>query len=546
MASNIRKYVIRQLIKRAGFPKPYINPFDSSYAFSPRVQGMKLDTPKVNTTDMGGRSISYDKSDRIEKSNLRFQRDAEGTGSMVAKEKPVVRRRVEDLNINELEKVLPKIEADLKANLRSPAGTRKKKAILKNKEDRIKNRIVMLKERESAQKLKEKELGEKYQGPKIKGSRSKKQSPLEKRIEQEKKLDEILEDPNATIRFQDTEGTLDDVIDIPTGMSAEAAAKRLADFPIEIGSGSSLVGRISKLSPTTIERSKAVDFKSPEAKKLVKIMNRLEDSELKQDKLLSQMIGTEDFYKFKELRKDLDAQIKSITNKEDRARLRQIFREMEIPEGEPVKVRPTSRTKRDTGKVTITRATTARDPDKKEFSIIAHKDRKKDDPDSGKVTVTEGTTSRDPSKGLTEIDVSPNIVGQASDPQSKVTKLRINADPGLARKRRQEFFNDRVQNYIDQGDDLDTARIRARDDIGERDLSEDYTGDQLKELLGEGVLETDRGGLRDEATEMLEQQMRALIPKEKKKGGQISKPVKNKRKIKTSVRGNDLVAMMYD
>ena len=27
---------------------------------------------------------------------------------------------------------------------------------------------------------------------------------------------------------------------------------------------------------------------------------------------------------------------------------------------------------------------------------------------------------------------------------------------------------------------------------------------------------------------------------------QISKPVKNKRKIKTSVRGNDLVAMMYD
>jgi hypothetical protein len=514
MASNIKKYVIRQLMERAGFPKPYINPFDSSYAFSPRVQGMKLDTPKVNTTDMGGRSISYDKGDRIEKSNLRFQRDAEGTGSMVAREKPVVRRRVEDLNINELEKVLPKIEADLKANLRSPVGTRKKKAILKNKEDRIKKRIVMLKERESAQKRKEKESGDKYQGPKIKGSRSKKQSPLEKRIEQEKKLDEILEDPNATIRFQDTEGTLDDVIDIPTGMSAEAAAKRLADFPIEIGSGSSLVGRISKLSPTTIERSKAVDFKSPEAKKLVKIMNRLEDSELKQDKLLSQMIGTEDFYKFKELRKDLDAQIKSITNKEDRAGLRQIFREMKIPKGEPVKVRPTSRTKFD--------------------------------PDTGEVTVIKGTTTRDPSKGLTEIDVSPNIVGQASDPQSKVTKLGINADPGLDPKKDQEFFNDRVQNYIDQGDDLDTARIRARDDIGERDLSKDYTGDQLRELLGEGVLETDRGGLRDEATEMLEQQMRALIPKEKKKGGQISKPVKNKRKIKTSVRGNDLVAMMYD
>ena len=47
-----------------------------------------------------------------------------------------------------------------------------------------------------------------------------------------------------------------------------------ADFPIEIGSGSSLVGRISKLSPTTIERSKAVDFKSPEAKKLVKISKK--------------------------------------------------------------------------------------------------------------------------------------------------------------------------------------------------------------------------------------------------------------------------------
>jgi len=342
-------------------------------------------------------------------------------------------------------------------------------------------------------------------------------SAEENRILQEKRLDKILENPLATIKRQRVESS-DDVIDIPTGMSIEEARKKLADVPAEATSGKNIISQIGKLSPTTLTRSKAVDLKGPKAKELVKTMNRLEKSEIEQNKLLSSISKTKqnadkesDFKQVEMLTKSLNKEINSKQNKLDRAALRKYFKEKKIAEGEPVKVRPVSKKKRDT--------------------------------DTGKVTVTKGTTSRDLAKGLDDESQLPNIVGQASDPKSPVTKLDIQADPGFARKTDQEFFDNKVQDYLDQGDDLKTSRARARNDLGERKLSEEYTGDQLRDLLGEGVLETDLGEIADsEATKMLERAFEEGLTK-KKAGGQVGKP---KRKIKKSVRGNDLVAMMYD
>jgi hypothetical protein len=321
-------------------------------------------------------------------------------------------------------------------------------------------------------------------------------SPEENRILQEKILDKILENPLATIKRQRVESN-DDVIDISSGMPIEEARELLADIPAEITSGKTIVGRVGKLSPTTIGRSKAVDLKSAKAKELVKLMNKLEEAELK---------GT-DIKKITKIRKQLglmpigekdgkltlvpvvpekpiEEKINKITNEEDRKALRKIFATKKIIKGKaPVK------------------------------------------------------QPRDEESQL------PNIVGQASDPKSPVTKLDIQADPGFAPKTDQEFFDNRVENYLDQGDDLKTARSRARNDLGERKLSEEYTGDQLRDLLGEGILETDLGEMADsEATKMLERAFEEGLIK-KKAGGQVGKP---KRKIKKTMRGNDLVAMMYD
>lgn len=321
-------------------------------------------------------------------------------------------------------------------------------------------------------------------------------SPEENRILQEKILDKILENPLATIKRQRVESN-DDVIDISSGMPIEEARELLADIPAEITSGKTIVGRVGKLSPTTIGRSKAVDLKSAKAKELVKLMNKLEEAELK---------GT-DIKKITKIRKQLglmpigekdgkltlvpvvpekpiEEKINKITNEEDRKALRKIFATKKIIKGKaPVK------------------------------------------------------QPRDEESQL------PNIVGQASDPKSPVTKLDIQADPGFAPKTDQEFFDNRVENYLDQGDDLKTARSRARNDLGERKLSEEYTGDQLRDLLGEGILETDLGEMADsEATKMLERAFEEGLIK-KKSGGQVGKP---KRKIKKTMRGNDLVAMMYD
>jgi hypothetical protein len=294
---------------------------------------------------------------------------------------------------------------------------------------------------------------------KTKTKTQKELSATEKRIQEEKVLDKILENRLATIKRQQVESG-DDVIDIETGRFLEDS---------EIEPTQTIIKSIGELSPTTLTRSKAVDLKGPKAKELVKTMNRLEKSEIRQNKLLSDIAKTKqnadkesDFKKVEMLTKSLNEEINNKQNKIDRAALRKYFKEKKIVEGKtPVK------------------------------------------------------QPRDEESQL------PNIVGQASDPTSPVVKLDIQADPGFAPKTDQEFFDSRVQDYLDQGDDLKTARGRASDDIQERNLS-DYTVDQLRDLMGEGFVESEV---------------------KKKAGGQVGKP---KRKIKKSVRGNDLVAMMYD
>jgi len=185
------------------------------------------------------------------------------------------------------------------------------------------------------------------------------------------------------------------------------------------------------------------------------------------------------------------------------------------------------------------------------------------DMDLDPFTVTKGITTRDPAKGLDEESQLPNIVGQASDPTSPVVKLDIQADPGLPKKEEQEFFMDKVQDYLDQGDDLKTARKRAENDLQEKKLSE-LTVDQLRDKMGRGSVDSpikmddikpsrsidygqprsDTEGLSTLITDKLGDIKGAKYKVTKKKaGGQVGKP---KRKIKKSVRGNDLVAMMYD
>ena len=409
--------------------------------------------------------------------------------------------------------------------------------------------------------------------PKTKTKTQKELSAIEKKIQQEKVLDKILENRLATIKRQQVESG-DDAIDISSGMPIEEARKKLADVPDE--AKSTLISNIGKLSPTTLTRSKAVDLKGPKAKELVKTMNRLEKSEIKQDKLLSDIskakenaVTESDFKQVEMLTKSLNKEVNSEQNKIDRAALKRYFKEKKVAEGKPVKVRPTSRKKRvlgdDPSKVTVTKARTAKDPDK-EINVLMTADRDFDYPsdmDLDPFTVTKGITSRDPAKGLDEESQLPNIVGQASDPTSPVVKLDIQADPGFARKTDQEFFDNRVQDYLDQGDDLKTARKKASDDIQERNLSE-FTVDQLRDKMGRGSVDSpiemdnikpsrsiDKGqprsdteGLATLVTDKLGDIRGAEYKVNKKKaGGQVGKP---KRKIKKSVRGNDLVAMMYD
>ena len=156
-----------------------------------------------------------------------------------------------------------------------------------------------------------------------------------------------------------------------------------------------------------------------------------------------------------------------------------------------------------------------------------------------------------------DIDVFPNVVGKSDDPRNPVEKQRIDAPFGPDPKNEDEVFQFEYQKAIDEGDSHFEAIEKAEDKVDEifgkgltpsqiRDMSlsssVDYEDTQsVRELARKAIAETD-----ESASDMAEAILQSEVPLDKiikKKGGQVGKP---KRKIKKTMRGNDLVAMMYD
>jgi len=156
-----------------------------------------------------------------------------------------------------------------------------------------------------------------------------------------------------------------------------------------------------------------------------------------------------------------------------------------------------------------------------------------------------------------DIDVFPNVVGKSDDPRNPVEKQRIDAPFGPDPKNEDEVFQFEYQKAIDEGDSHFEAIEKAEDKVDEifgkgltpsqiRDMSlsssVDYEDTQsVRELARKAIAETD-----ESASDMAEAILQSEVPLHKiikKKGGQVGKP---KRKIKKTMRGNDLVAMMYD
>jgi len=175
--------------------------------------------------------------------------------------------------------------------------------------------------------------------------------------------------------------------------------------------------------------------------------------------------------------------------------------------------------------------------------------------------------------GRRDLDVYPNIVGKSDNPNNPVEKQRIDAPPGFPRKTDQEFYNNKVQEYMDEGDDLETARARAGNDLAERQLPENYTREQLDDALKQRI--SDEGsisksdlarqsiGATDENIRDIDTGGLGTLNIDtiiKKKGGQItkSKPLSDNSLLKLSLKtggqinknmkknGNDLVASLYD
>ena len=154
-------------------------------------------------------------------------------------------------------------------------------------------------------------------------------------------------------------------------------------------------------------------------------------------------------------------------------------------------------------------------------------------------------------------DVFPNVVGKSDDPKNPVEKQRIDAPYGSAPRNEDEVFQDEYQKALDEGNSHFEAKEKAEDKVDEifgkgvtpsqiRDMSlessVDYEDTQsVRELARKAIAETD-----ESASDMAEAILQSEVPLHKiikKKGGQVGKP---KRKIKKTMRGNDLVAMMYD
>lgn len=157
-------------------------------------------------------------------------------------------------------------------------------------------------------------------------------------------------------------------------------------------------------------------------------------------------------------------------------------------------------------------------------------------------------------------DILPSDVGR-SDTKTNPRELEgISSNPRPRELSKEEVFDNAYQKELDNGGSHFEAIEKAEDKVDDmfgkgltpsqiKDMSlqssVDYSNEQgIREIAQKAIEESD-----ESVTDMLEATLESgkdLTKLFKKKGGQISKPVKNKRKIKTSVRGNDLVAMMYD
>ena len=157
-------------------------------------------------------------------------------------------------------------------------------------------------------------------------------------------------------------------------------------------------------------------------------------------------------------------------------------------------------------------------------------------------------------------DILPSDVGR-SDTKTNPRELEgISSNPRPRELSKEEVFDNAYQKELDNGGSHFEAIEKAEDKVDDM-FGKGLTPSQIKDMsLQSSVDYSNEQGIRgiaqkaieesdESVTDMLEAALESgkdLTDLFKKKGGQIKKPVKNKRKIKTSVRGNALVAMMYD
>jgi len=158
---------------------------------------------------------------------------------------------------------------------------------------------------------------------------------------------------------------------------------------------------------------------------------------------------------------------------------------------------------------------------------------------------------------------SPSKVPVTESKLGPVEKEGQTARLDLKKITEEEFYKLKFQEGLDETGSVRDAANYAEQAVLARDLNQDYTASQIANFMKpkskpsgnkrarqikDDLESASEKGTMSEVSDEVSLSRRAQVEggDSFKKGGQIKKPVKNKRKIKTSVRGNDLVAMMYD
>jgi hypothetical protein len=158
---------------------------------------------------------------------------------------------------------------------------------------------------------------------------------------------------------------------------------------------------------------------------------------------------------------------------------------------------------------------------------------------------------------------SPSKVPVTKSKLGPVEKEGQTARLDLKKITEEEFYKLKFQEGLDETGSVRDAANYAEQAVLARDLNQDYTASQIANFMKpkskpsgnkrarqikDDLESASEKGTMSEVSDGVSPSRRPQVEggDSFKKGGQIKKPVKNKRKIKTSVRGNDLVAMMYD